>query len=89
MMKNPETVWNRIVAHAGQPFRQLRGKEFTYSARGRTIYLHTTNRMISRTAIEKALERVPLAGPSDVSDLSAPSYIWGILMDRRIRLGDW
>lgn len=84
-----DAVWNRIVAHSGKPFRQMRGKEFTYSARGRTIYLHTTNRMISRTAIEKALMRVPLENTGAVQDLSAPSYIWGLLMDDRIRQGDW
>lgn len=84
-----DAVWNRIVANSGKPFHQMRGREFTYSARGRTIYLHTTNRMISRTAIEKALERVPLENTATVQDLSAPSYIWGILMDERIRRSDW
>jgi hypothetical protein len=84
-----DTVWRRIVAQSGNPFHQMRGKEFTYTARGRTIYLDTTNRMISRTAIEKALSRVPLENTTAVQDLSAPSYIYGILMDDRIRAGDW
>jgi hypothetical protein len=82
-------VWQRIVDHSGATFHQRGGKPFTYDARGRTIYLHTTNRMISRTAIEKALDRVPLGNTVPVQDLSAPSYIFGILMDRRIRLTDW
>lgn len=88
-MVDSESVWRRIVGHSGQTFHQLRGKPFTYQARGRTIYLHTTNRMISRTAIEKALERVPLENTVAVQDLSAPSYIYGILMDQRISTGDW
>jgi hypothetical protein len=89
MTASSDAVWKRIVGHSGEPFHQLRGKEFTYEARGRTIYLHTTNRMISRTAIEKALQRVPLANTASVQDLSAPSYIYGILMDGRIRSRDW
>ena len=84
-----ERVWKRIVAHSNETFHQVRGKTFTYEARGRTIYLHTTNRMISRTAIEHALQRTPLAGPKDVQDLSAPSYLYGILEDSRIRGDLW
>ncbi|MDF1597480.1 MAG: hypothetical protein P1T08_15485 [Acidimicrobiia bacterium] len=86
---NTDAVWRRIVNHSGHTFHQLRGKPFTYEARGRTIYLEATNRMISRTAIEKALERVPLENTVVVQDLSAPSYIYGILMDPRVRAGDW
>ena len=88
-MIDTEAVWRRIVSHSGQTFHQLRGKRFTFEARGRTIYLHTTNRMISRTAIEKALERVPLENTVAVQGLSAPSYIYGILTDPRISVGDW
>lgn len=84
-----EAVWRRIVNHSGQTFHQIRGKPFTYRARGRTIYLDTTNRMISRTAIDKALKRVPLENTVTVQDLSAPSYVYGILMDDRIRGRDW
>ncbi len=84
-----ERVSDRIMSHSGHEFSLLRGKRFAYEARGRTICLHTTNRMISRTAIERAPERVPLSATVDVQDLSAPSYIYGILMDHRIRNGDW
>ncbi len=83
-----ETVWTRIVRHSSEVFRQLRRKPFTYGARGRTIYLHGTNRMISRAAIEKALDRVPLSSTTEVQDLSAPSYVCGILDDSRIRRSD-
>lgn len=86
---NSDAVVSRTIAHSDQPFHQKHGKPFTYSARGRTIELHTTNRLISRAAIEQALDRVPLGGPGEVQDLSGPSYIWGILMDSRIRESDW
>ena len=88
-MIDSQEVWNRIVSHSGQTFHQMRGKPFTYTARGRTIYLHTTNRMISRTAINGALSRVPLKNTVAVQDISAPSYVYGILMDHRIRRSDW
>ena len=83
-----EHVWRRIVSHAGETFYQVRGKPFTYDARGRTIYLHTTDRRISRTAIEKALKRVPLSTVTQVADLSAPSCVFAILTDGRIRSND-
>lgn len=84
-----DRVWTRILRHAGDEFHLVRGRPFTYQARGRTIHLDTTNRMISRTAIERALERVPLTATTDVSDLSAPSYVYALLTDTRIKGNDW
>jgi hypothetical protein len=88
-MADIESVWQRIEAHAGERFTQIRGGEFTYSATARTLKLDRTNRSISWSAVEKALSRVPLATTSEVSDLSAPSYVYAILMDDRIRRGEW
>lgn len=84
-----ETAWRRIVRYSGETFHQIRGKPFTFETRGRTIYLHTTNRTISRSTIEEALGHVPLANTVAVQHLSAPSYVYAILMDDRIRLNDW
>lgn len=89
MSEVADRVWTRTLRHAGDEFHQVRGKPFTYRARGRTIYLDTTNRMISRTAIERALARVPLTATTDVIDLSAPSYVYALLTDPRIRGSDW
>lgn len=74
-----EAVWRRIVSHSGAAFHQVRGKPFTYEARGRTIYLHTTNWVIGRAAVEQALTRMPLDRVSDLQDRSAPSYLYAIL----------
>jgi len=89
-----DQVWGRIINHAGEVARLKGGREFTYDARGRTIHLHSVNQMISRAmisraAIEKALHRVSLRNTSVVQDLPAPSYVYAILMDPRIRAGDW
>jgi hypothetical protein len=84
-----EEVWNRIERNSGEEFRLVRGRPFTYTAAGRTIQLHTTNWMLSRTAIDRALERCPLKNTTSVQDLSAPSYIYALLTDPRIRRDDW
>ncbi|MDW3214977.1 MAG: hypothetical protein R8G01_13320 [Ilumatobacteraceae bacterium] len=88
-MNLADSVWQRIESCSGQVFHQILGKPFTYTARGRTIRLHTTNRSISRTAIEKALVLCPLENTTPVQHLSAPSYVYAILMDPRIRRSDW
>jgi hypothetical protein len=62
----------------------VRGKVFTYWMRPRTITLNTTNRSISRTAVEHALRRWPVGGPGALQDLSAPSYLYAILADPRV-----
>jgi hypothetical protein len=82
-MTNDE-VWARIERHAGSEFRQVRGKAFGYRTTARTIYLAQTNRMISRSAVDQALARWPVAGPGGLQDLSAPSYLFAILADRRV-----
>ena len=79
-----EAVWRRIVSHSGAAFHQVRGRPFTYEARGRTIYLHTTNWVIGRAAVEQALTRMPLDRVSDLQDRSAPSYLYAILTADRI-----
>lgn len=86
-----DDVWRRITGNAGQQFRQKLGKPFTYSIRGNTIELHTTNRMIPRSDLERALGHVPFASTTIVNRLAvqAPSYVFAILMDPRVRKSDW
>jgi hypothetical protein len=88
-MISADAVWHRIARTQGATFQQKLGKPFKYSVSDRTIHLSTTSWHISRTAIEKALTLVPLDGPSTVNHLPAPSYVYGILMDTRIRGSDW
>ena len=79
-----EAGWRRIVSRSGAIFNQDRGRPFTYEARRRTIYRHTTNWVIGRAAVEQALICMPLDRVSDLQDLSAPSYLYAILTDDRI-----
>ena len=86
---SPEAVWRRIETNAGQVFRQIRGQHFTYTVSGGAIRPSTTNWSVSRAHIARALDRVPLRNTRQVQDLMGPSYIYAILMDDRIRAGDW
>ena len=85
-----EVIWKRIVENECKEFKQKRGKIFTYSLIGKnTIKLNTTNRSISKSQFEKALNFVPLDKTTLIQNLQAPSYIYGILMDDRIRKENW
>jgi hypothetical protein len=78
-------VWARVVAAAGQEFRQVRGKAFTYSVQGNALVPSTTNRELPRTHFEKAWERFPVRGPGELQDLQGPSYLYAVLTDPRVR----
>ena len=82
-------VWRRIVAHEGEVFHQVKGQEFTYEVDGRVLRPSTVKQNLSQATFERALARVPLSSTVDVQDLRGPSYLYAILMDNRIREGDW
>ncbi|WAH37043.1 hypothetical protein [Alicyclobacillus dauci] len=84
-----EVVWERIKNCDGQVFRQVRGGEFTYHVRGNLIDLSRTKRHVSKKTFEHALEYVPLENTMPLQNLQAPSYLFAILMDDRIRKNDW
>jgi hypothetical protein len=84
-----DEVWRRIIAREGEIFRQIRGRAFTYVVEGNVLRPSTVNQNLSRATFEEALARVPFASTMDVQDLRGPSYLFAILMDRRIRQQDW
>jgi hypothetical protein len=88
-MKNFDAVWSRIEANAGETFHQLRGAEFRYAIQGNSVVPDRTNRSIARSQFEKALEIVPLDDTTSIQHLQGPSYIYAILMDKRIRQSEW
>ena len=83
------TIWARIEHHAGEQFALKRGGSFTYRISGGCLYPDRTNRQLPKGEFAKALEMVPLAGPGEIQHLQGPSYVYAVLMDRRIRQGDW
>ena len=79
-------IWNRICRFAGETFYTKTGIPFTYHTTNSLVVLENTNRNIPIGNFEKALN---VSNPSVVAyqklGLQGPSYIYGILMDPRIR----
>jgi len=86
---DPNEVWRRIEQHAGEKFRQLGGRPFSYQIRSGCVIPTTTRRQIHRSQFAQALKLVPLENTVPVHHLQGPSYIYAILMDSRIRGDDW
>ncbi len=84
-----ETIWNRIKAHEGETFTQIRGGEFTYEVAGNVIIPDRTNQNFPRAHFEEAFSMVPLTNTTGIQHLRGPSYIYAIMMDDRIRQTDW
>lgn len=84
-----DVIWPRIVALEGATFTQLRGGEFHYRAADSYLELDRTNHNVPRAHIAEALRRWPLTGPGQLQDLRAPSYIYAILTDQRVRKGNY
>lgn len=82
-------VWEKIEAHAGDSFRQIRGGEFKYSIQSGHVVPDRTNHQLARSQFEKAFGLVPLENTTSVQHLRGPSYLYAILMDSRIRGQDW
>jgi hypothetical protein len=80
-------VLRRIEQHQGEVFRQKKGKEFTYEMRARTLHLSTTKQNVGPGNVEKAVELMPSDKIPMPNKLRASSYLYGILMDDRIRNG--
>lgn len=84
-----DAVWARIKASEGQKFRQIRGKEFSYTVVGASVVPDTTNQNIPRAHFEDAMALMPLTDTVPLQHLRGPSYLYAILMDQRIRERDW
>ena len=84
-----EEVWQRIRAHQGEWFTQIRGAKFTYKSPNGFVEPDRTPQRISRSHFETAYRWVPLENTVSIQHLRGPSYIYAILMDKRIRKDDW
>lgn len=86
-----EAIWLRIRLHEGSTFRTVSGVEFAYEVDGNR--LRTTSKApgwIDKDSFGAVLSRVPASGPSDLGAVVyGPSYVWGILHDKRIRGADY
>ena len=82
-----EVVWATVVELAGEEFKTVTGKPFTYEISGDTLIPSRTEYILSKSELGKALELVPCSGPGVMVDLvRGPSYLWAILHDHRLGL---
>jgi hypothetical protein len=88
-MADIEIVWDRIRRHAGEEFLTITGLPFTYEVPGNYLRHNRTVRHLSKTNFARALADMPADGSGAISSRQGPSYTWAILMDARIRSGDW
>jgi len=84
-----DALWARIKANEGQTFRQIRGKEFSYMVIGSSVIPSTTKQNIPRSHFAEAVTLMPLRDTVPLQHLRGPSYLFAILMDQRIRAGNW
>jgi hypothetical protein len=89
-----DEVWRRVVEHEREVFHTKTGLPFTYEVEsGSGLWFvregKRINKRLWRGELEKAIGRCPLGKVTDVSDCFDPSYVYALLMDRRIRGNDW
>jgi hypothetical protein len=79
----------RLGDHQGETFRQIRGEEFRYRTSGTALHPDRTNQALPKSHFRQAYDMMPLTNTVALHDLRGPSYIYAVLMDARIRQGDW
>ena len=88
-----DRVWQRIVACQKGTFYTATRRPFTYAVEGSGIWFYRNGRRINmrlaRTELNAAIARCPLEKTTDIKDLRDFAYLFGLLMDRRIRGEDW
>lgn len=81
-MDGLDEVWARIVAHQGETFTLVTGKEFTYSVSGDVLRPEGVNRNLPKSTFDKALRMMPVSGPGAIRDVvQGPAYVYAILTD--------
>ena len=84
-----DELWNRLNEHQGEEFTQIRGGGFRYGTTDTALFPDRTAWQIPRKHFGEAQAFVPLKNTVVVQHLYGPSYIYALLMDRRIRRNDW
>ncbi len=83
---NAEIIWNTIKQLEGETFYTIKGKPFSYIVKNDCLIIqHIKGGRIKKDSIEKALM---ITNPNTTKIASAgcwgPSYIYGIITDKRI-----
>jgi hypothetical protein len=81
-----QTIWNKIVSHAGEPFFTKTNLPFTYKIVNDCVVPDRTDYPLGKPNFEKAAQIDSLSGPGQISNLvRGPAYVYAILTDKRIR----
>mgnify|MGYP003481069540 FL=1 len=83
---NIETIWNNIKSNEGEAFRTIRGVEYTYVVVEDYILINNDKkRRITKDSIKTAIT-INNPSPSKIQKqgIWGPSYVWGIITDKRI-----
>ena len=82
-----ETIWNNIKLYEGEVFYKIRGGEYTYTVCDDVIIVDGVKAgRINKSALAKALAiNNPTPRKIELAGCWAPSYIYGIITDKRIK----
>jgi hypothetical protein len=87
------TVWDRLRRNNGAVFETATGLKFQLLVDGNGLWIfregQIINRRLTKKHLDRAIGRCPLHLTTDIRDCLGPSYLFGILMDSRIRNGIW
>lgn len=84
-----EELWGRLNQFEDEEFTQIRGGTFRFMITDTALFPDRTAWQIPRKHFAEALQFVPLTNTVAVQHLFGPSYLYALLMDRRIRKSDW
>jgi hypothetical protein len=75
------TIWDKVVSMEGHKFATSRGKKFSYKVIGEYIVVRESSARIPRSQFDKAQKMWPVAGPSRLVGVYAPSVVWAVMKE--------
>ena len=84
---NIETVWNNVKFCEGQVFKTVRGVEYNYVVFSEYILINADKkRRITKAALKIAIAiNNPTPSKIQQKNIWGPSYVYGIITDKRIK----
>jgi hypothetical protein len=80
-----DRVWERIRDLAGTEFATRNGQRFSYVVDGSYVAPSTSDVRIPVSQFRKAFAIGPVRGPASFRGVFAPSIVWAVLNDERMR----
>lgn len=78
-------IWNKMIEFEDKEFYTKTGRPFIYQINNNILITSRTDYPLSKGNFAKALDYFPLDGPGAINGIvRGPSYVYAILMDKRI-----